>query len=81
MNRVQKQELLDKYALPAGGMSFVISILLGQFSGYGWTDFLAGMFTGLSVVLNLYGLYHYTRARRLRQVTSQPARAFTSTTP
>ncbi len=81
MTPVQKQTSLDKYALPAGCVSFVISILFGRFSGYGWTDFLAGMFTGLSVVLNLYGLYRHSRARGLRPVKIQPARELTNTTP
>ncbi|OLS13420.1 MAG: hypothetical protein RBG13Loki_3016 [Promethearchaeota archaeon CR_4] len=68
--RVQKQELLDKFAIPVGCLSCTVGILLGIFGGSGWNDFLAGMCMGLSIVLNLYGLYHYSRNKALQQATS-----------
>jgi hypothetical protein len=62
MVRMQKQAILDKFAIPSGCLSCAIGFLISRFSEGGWCAFLAGMCLGVSVVLNLYGFYRYSRA-------------------
>ena len=48
-----------------GVACFVVSTVLGRFeSSHHAVDFLAGMFCGLSITFNIWGLWLYGRQRR-----------------
>jgi hypothetical protein len=50
--------LKDDLLIPVGGICLAAAILIDRFVGPGaLVDFLVGLFTGLSIVLNLLGLY------------------------
>ena len=50
--------LRDDLLIPVGGICLAAAILIDRFVGPGaLVDFLVGLFTGLSIVLNLLGLY------------------------
>jgi hypothetical protein len=52
-----------------GIFSLLIAILLGRFGGqYTFTDFLEGMFTGISLVMNLCFLVKFRREKIEREV-------------
>jgi len=70
MVHMQKQAILDKFAIPVGCLSCVVGLLLGRFSGDGWCNFLAGMCMGLSVVFNVYGISHHSREKKLHHLKS-----------
>ena len=57
--------------LIAGMFSLVVAILLGRFGGqYALTDFLEGLFTGFSLVMNLCYLVRFGRERRMNDKIS-----------
>jgi hypothetical protein len=48
----------DEWLIPIGCICLAASILLDRFvTGDGIVDFLIGVLTGISIVLNLVGLY------------------------
>jgi hypothetical protein len=48
----------DDLLIPVGGLCLAVAILMDRFIGPGaLIDFLIGIFTGLSIMLNLVGLY------------------------
>lgn len=50
--------LKDDLLIPVGGICLAAAILMDRFVGSGTSvDFLVGLLTGLSIVLNLLGLY------------------------
>jgi hypothetical protein len=50
--------LKDDLLIPIGGICLAAAILMDRFVGSGASvDFLVGLLTGLSIVLNLLGLY------------------------
>ena len=50
--------LKDEWLIPTGCICLAISILIDRFVvGDGFLDFVIGILTGLSIVLNLIGLY------------------------
>jgi hypothetical protein len=50
--------LTDDLLIPVGGICLAAAILMDRFVGSGASvDFLVGLLTGLSIVLNLLGLY------------------------
>ena len=50
--------LKDDLLIPVGGICLAAAILIDRFVGPGaLVDFLVGLSTGLSIVLNLLGLY------------------------
>lgn len=50
--------LKDDLLIPVGGICLAAAILMDRFVGSGASvDFLVGLLTGLSIVLNLLGLY------------------------
>ena len=52
--------------LITGMFSLLVSVLLGRFGGeYALTNFLEGLFTGLSIVMNLCFLFRYGKERRI----------------
>jgi len=52
--------------LMIGMFSLVVAILLGRFGGqYVLTDFLEGLFTGLSLTMNLCFLVRFGKERRM----------------
>ncbi len=52
-----------------GNFSLLISILLGRFGGqYAFTNFLEGMFTGISLVMLLCFLIRFRREKIEREV-------------
>jgi len=54
--------LKDDLLIPIGGICLAAAILMDRFVGPGASvDFLVGLFTGLSIVLNLLGLYRRGR--------------------
>ncbi|MBY9014419.1 MAG: hypothetical protein KGD68_01875 [Candidatus Lokiarchaeota archaeon] len=55
-----------------GMFSLLIAILLGRFGGqYVLTDFLEGLLTGISLVMNLCFLVRYGKERRMNDKISQ----------
>jgi|GEM_PF-5051587 len=51
--------------LAAGGLCFVAFAMLDRFgSDYRAIDFFSGMFCGISVVMNIWGLWLFGRQRR-----------------
>jgi len=55
-----------------GMFSLLVAILLGRFGGqYVLTDFLEGLFTGISLVMNLCFLVRYGKERRMNDKISQ----------
>ncbi len=55
-----------------GTSSLLLAILLGRFGGqYALTNFLEGLFTGLSLVLNLCFLIRFGKERRMIDKQSQ----------
>ena len=51
--------------LAVGVASMMISILLGRIAGdWSGVHFTQGLFAGLSIPLNIYGLYLFGRQRR-----------------
>jgi hypothetical protein len=54
--------LKDDLLIPIGGICLAAAILMDRFVGPGASvDFLVGLLTGLSIVLNLLGLYRRGR--------------------
>jgi hypothetical protein len=52
--------LKDEWLIPIGSICLAASILIDRFIvGDGLLDFLIGILTGLSIVLNLVGLYRF----------------------
>jgi hypothetical protein len=50
--------LKDEWLIPIGCICLAVSILLDRFVvGDGVVDFVIGLLTGVSIVLNLVGLY------------------------
>lgn len=50
--------LTDDLLIPVGGICLAAAILMDRFVGSGASvDFLVGLLTGFSIVLNLLGLY------------------------
>ncbi len=50
--------LRDDLLIPVGGICLAAALLIDRFIGPGITvDFLVGLLTGLSIALNLVGLY------------------------
>jgi hypothetical protein len=50
--------MTDDLLIPVGGICLAAAILMDRFVGSGASvDFLVGLLTGLSIVLNLLGLY------------------------
>ena len=50
--------LTDDLLIPVGGICLAAAILMDRFVGSGASvDFLVGLLTGLSIALNLLGLY------------------------
>ena len=50
--------LKDDLLIPVGGICLAAAILMDRFVGSGASvDFLVGLLTGLSIALNLLGLY------------------------
>jgi hypothetical protein len=50
--------LKDDLLIPVGGICLAAAILMDRFIGPGVSvDFLVGLLTGMSIVLNLIGLY------------------------
>ena len=63
-----KMKLRDVTILKIGMFSMTAAILIGRFfdvsyTGFSITDFLEGLFTGLSIVFNLTYLVRLRRAR------------------
>ena len=55
--------LKDDLLIPIGGICLAAALLMDRFVGPGASvDFLVGLLTGLSIVLNLLGLY---RSRKI----------------
>jgi hypothetical protein len=50
--------LRDDLLIPIGGICLAAALLIDRFAGLGvGVDFLVGLLTGLSIALNLAGLY------------------------
>jgi hypothetical protein len=65
--REKAKELNPMIPLGIGCSCTVLFLGLDRFaSGPAAVDFLVGMFSGMSVVLNVWGLWLYGRQRRLR---------------
>ncbi|MGD6810907.1 MAG: hypothetical protein ACQCN3_14510 [Candidatus Bathyarchaeia archaeon] len=66
--------LNDRVALTMGSITFTLGILFSQFLHFGLpnfavTDFLAGLFLGLSAVMNLKYLVSRRTANRKSSIT------------
>lgn len=62
-------EFKDETVLSVGMMSLAIGILVGRFtsfevSGFSVSDFIEGVLTGVSLVMNLYYLVRKSRKQR-----------------
>ena len=62
-------EFKDEAVLSVGMMSLAIGILVGRFtsfevSGFSVSDFIEGVLTGVSLVMNLYYLVRKSRKQR-----------------
>jgi hypothetical protein len=65
--REKALQINPQIPLTIGASSMVIFILLERFvSGYSVVDFLSGMFCGISVAFNIWGLWLFGRQRRAR---------------
>jgi hypothetical protein len=51
--------------ISAGVICAALSVILGRFAGdWSGVDFMQGVFAGMSIPLNIYGLYLFGRQRR-----------------
>lgn len=69
VSEVLEMEFKDETALSIGMISLAIGILVGRFthfevSGFSVSDFVEGVLTGVSLVMNLYYLTRKSRKQR-----------------
>ncbi len=69
MNNLKQLFKADSHYIIVGMLCLAIGILLNRFAtGISISHFLEGMFMGISVPLNLYGIYKVSRTYKLRKL-------------